>query len=1083
MNGKVDHEPEEESASGQITFSDVWLEINEALDYPSLVRGVHSTAQRLLPTLIESHTFFLTPDTGEIELYGTTGCLGKILPRSGIVFEAMKGSLPLVKVGLQMSDPLYSVLDISRSNIKDVSRVTVIIAPLKQDSRRLGCFVLVTSLNYNMTNQENIKLLQRYVQSAAVRVVEHQTTKYERGRAEKMLNFCVDLYQMNSTNLIETILKQVRENTDAMFTALMVTDCHEQELTVHLYDGGFQLDNITIDLGSSMYKYLLESNKPANMVNVSKDPRFNPESDTLTGRDIQTLVALPLFSESKFKTKSIICAFNKRGLKFNTFTKGDEDALTFTMNFCSPILTNALTFEQQLSSRERTQALLKVAQNLFTRFDNVHVLLREIMQEARMLTQAERCSVFLVDKMTNELVAKVFDGTLVDGEEIKRGPEIRLPINKGVAGHVAMTGKLLNIKDAYSHPLFYRGVDEDTGFVTRNILCFPIKDDTGVIGVAQLCNKTGGKYFSRHDEEAALSFSVYCGISISNSLLFKKVQDAQYRSKLASDLMIYHMQVPQTELDGALQEVHITCTLPPNFSSLLFPTYIVEEESKSISLAYHMFEDLGLINRWQFSHQTLTRFLLMVKRGYRDPPYHNWMHAFCVGHFFYSLCKAVDISKYMTDIEVLAMLIACFCHDLDHRGTTNAFQVASRSVLACLYSSEGSVMERHHFAQTFCILNTSGCNIIECLDTENYKTCLDNIQKIILATDLAQHLRIISQQKEMAATGYDFNNPHHHFLLLSLVITSCDLSINVKMFEESSVIVRDHIYSEFFSEGDMEKELGRTPMQQNDRKKACIPSLQIKFNDFILAPLYTLLIKLLPPAQIVVDQLEENRLIWESISIKHNQEENHNCVKYDNYTSCKKSQQHIEKKLGNYANKLNSKSFSKKKDLEQKAAEWNNGLDEAGAHNNTREHYMLIAAYNEALLETYELDLDSEILSGHPSTRPFSIVTRKCSDDSIVKRRGLQLSRSSPQNNQSSCTSPPTRSCRSTPTTPLNRADKPGGESGVEAPKFQSDIDNHNDNDKGAAGSISSFSDCSLDTREPLEHNFQNIIHAREEWI
>ena len=38
--------------------------------------------------------------------------------------EAMKGSLPLVKVGLQISDPLYSVLDISRSNIKDVSRVT-----------------------------------------------------------------------------------------------------------------------------------------------------------------------------------------------------------------------------------------------------------------------------------------------------------------------------------------------------------------------------------------------------------------------------------------------------------------------------------------------------------------------------------------------------------------------------------------------------------------------------------------------------------------------------------------------------------------------------------------------------------------------------------------------------------------------------------------------------------------------------------------------------------------------------------------------------------------------------------------------
>ena len=42
--------------------------------------------------------------------------------------------------------------------------------------------------------------------------------------------------------------------------------------------------------------------------------------------------------------------------------------------------------------------------------------------------------------------------------------------------HSWTPGKILNIKDAYSHPLFYRGVDNSTGFRTRNILCFPIKD-------------------------------------------------------------------------------------------------------------------------------------------------------------------------------------------------------------------------------------------------------------------------------------------------------------------------------------------------------------------------------------------------------------------------------------------------------------------------------------------------------------------------------------------------------------------------------------------------------------------------------
>lgn len=56
--------------------------------------------------------------------------------------------------------------------------------------------------------------------------------------------------------------------------------------------------------------------------------------------------------------------------------------------------------------------------------------------------------------------------------------EIRIPADQGIAGHVATTGKILNIKDAYSHPLFYRGVDDSTGFRTRNILCFPIKNES-----------------------------------------------------------------------------------------------------------------------------------------------------------------------------------------------------------------------------------------------------------------------------------------------------------------------------------------------------------------------------------------------------------------------------------------------------------------------------------------------------------------------------------------------------------------------------------------------------------------------------
>lgn len=86
-------------------------------------------------------------------------------------------------------------------------------------------------------------------------------------------------------------------------------------------------------------------------------------------------------------------------------------------------------------------------------------------------------------------------------------------------------------------------MDEATGFKTRNILCFPIRDEDGIVGVAQLCNKMGGGHFDYFDEQVANAFSIYCGISIMHSLVYKKIQDAQARSQLSNELMMYHMRV------------------------------------------------------------------------------------------------------------------------------------------------------------------------------------------------------------------------------------------------------------------------------------------------------------------------------------------------------------------------------------------------------------------------------------------------------------------------------------------------------------------------------------------------------------
>ncbi|EDO38644.1 predicted protein, partial [Nematostella vectensis] len=472
------------------------------------------------------------------------------------------------------------------------------------------------------------------------------------------------------------------------------------------------------------------------------------------------------------------------------------------------------------------------------------------------------CSLFLLDRERDELVAKVFDGEIPSNQASR---DLRIPTNQGIVGQVAMTGKLLNIKDAYTHPLFYRGLDVKTGFKTRNILCFPIKDDDGVIGVAELCNKANGKCFTKFDEDLTRAFAIYCGISIFHSMLYKRAATAWHRSQVCSELMIYHMHVSEEELQR-LTAHEISSPdeeIPHGFDKFSFAPRTIQME-ETVRAALYMFDDLGIIDRWKIPRDTLIRFTLMVRKGYRDPPYHNWTHAFTVAHFCYLLLKNSHMESKLQDIERMALFVACLCHDLDHRGTNNAFQVSSNSTLAALYSSEGSVMERHHFAQTVCILNSSGCNIFKNLTESEFEKVLDLIRYIILATDLSHHLRILKDINNMAK-GRNKNEFEKVLDLIRYIILATDLSHHLRILKDINNMAKGrnkNVPSLF------EKVMGFTPMEMMDRERACIPKLQIDFLENIALPVYKVLHELLPETKEVIDTVHKNMECWQAIEEK-----------------------------------------------------------------------------------------------------------------------------------------------------------------------------------------------------------------------
>ena len=151
-----------------------------------------------------------------------------------------------------------------------------------------------------------------------------------------------------------------------------------------------------------------------------------------------------------------------------------------------PASTSAATAAAQKRRLREVELLLEVSRKMSVT-DSLDEVLNTLLDATTAELNAERGTLFLNDYETSELYSRVAQGSF------RR--EIRILNTTGVAGHVFTTGQGAVVHDAYADPRFNRSVDERTGYVTRNILCVPIKTAKGlVVGVAQLLNKKKGKF-------------------------------------------------------------------------------------------------------------------------------------------------------------------------------------------------------------------------------------------------------------------------------------------------------------------------------------------------------------------------------------------------------------------------------------------------------------------------------------------------------------------------------------------------------------------------------------------------------------
>ena len=170
--------------------------------------------------------------------------------------------------------------------------------------------------------------------------------------------------------------------------------------------------------------------------------------------------------------------------------------------------------EQLREENKRLQVLLHLAENLQTHLE-LDKLLLTTMEEVAKILNADRCTVFLLDENKNELWSIVAMG-------IEKGKEIRFPADKGISGHVATTGQVLNIPDAYKDPRFNPDIDKKTGYKTENMLTMPLSNAEGhILGVFQVLNKKDGP-FTERDESLLTAISHIAATTIENSQLYEE---------------------------------------------------------------------------------------------------------------------------------------------------------------------------------------------------------------------------------------------------------------------------------------------------------------------------------------------------------------------------------------------------------------------------------------------------------------------------------------------------------------------------------------------------------------------------------
>uniref|UniRef100_A0A672K8H5 Phosphodiesterase n=1 Tax=Sinocyclocheilus grahami TaxID=75366 RepID=A0A672K8H5_SINGR len=288
-------------------------------------------------------------------------------------------------------------------------------------------------------------------------------------------------------------------------------------------------------------------------------------------------------------------------------------------------------------------------------------------------------------------------------------------------------------------------------------------------------------------------------------------------------------------------------------------------------MMYTIFQERDLLKTFKIPLDTFITYLMTLEDHYHaDVAYHNNIHAADVTQSTHVLLSMPALEAVFTDLEILAAIFASAIHDVDHPGVSNQFLINTNSELALMYN-DSSVLENHHLAVGFKLLQEENCDIFQNLTKKQRQSLRKMVIDIVLATDMSKHMNLLADLKTMVETKKVtssgvllLDNYSDRIQVLQNMVHCADLSNPTKPLQLYRQWT-DRIMEEFFIQGDRERERGMEISPMCDKHNASVEKSQVGFIDYIMHPLWETWADLVhPDAQDILDTLEDNREWYQS---------------------------------------------------------------------------------------------------------------------------------------------------------------------------------------------------------------------------